>query len=168
MQSHAEQDFTPASANPMLEGFVEISRPPEISWFPETLGWQILLFLFVLFILYRVYLIFKRYMDNAYRRWASEQLSQLTDSSEDIQKLPVLLKKTALYAYKRADVADLTGQAWEAWLDQECQKTSFSKAPISGVLNSISYNPTAGLSTEQFSQLKQQVNQWIRSHKGAL
>lgn len=168
MQTQAEQDFTPAGANPMLDGFVEITRPPEISWLPETLGWQILLFIFALFIMYRGYLIFKRYMDNAYRRWAGQQLSQLTESTEDIQKLPVLLKRTALYAYQRSDVADLTGQDWESWLDKECAKTNFSKAPLTGVLNQISYNPTSQITTEQFKQLKQQMHNWIKFHKGAL
>mgnify|MGYP005989621759 CR=1 FL=1 len=152
----------------MLEEFIEVSRPENISWWPETLGWQILLFLFVLFICYRFYRVFKHYMDNAYRRWANLQLSLLTQSTEDLQKLPILLKKTAIYAYKRESVAELTGLALETWLDKECSQTEFSKTPISGLLNHLAYSPTPELTTMQFNELKQQINQWIKYHQGEL
>ena len=107
-------------------------------------------------------------MNNAYRRWAHQQLSLLTDSSDDILKLPVLLKKTAIYAYKRKDVAELIGHDWELWLDSECSQTEFSKSPNSGLLSEISYSQSPKLSSQQFAGLKQQIGDWIKYHKGAL
>ncbi|MFD2167458.1 DUF4381 domain-containing protein [Thalassotalea euphylliae] len=166
-RSQVNDALTPKNGNPLLEGFDEISRPADISWWPETLGWQILFFFLLLLILHRVYLLFKHYMDNAYRRWADEQLKQLNQSTDDIQKLPVLLKKTAIYAYARENVADLTGKQWEAWLDKECASTTFSQAPLSGLLSHLSYSQSPDVSAEQFEQLKQQTSIWIKHHKGA-
>lgn len=168
MQMQENSSFTPQNGNPMLEEFLEISPPDKISWWPETLGWQILLFLFVLFIFYRLYHVFKHFMDNAYRRWANQQLEALTQSTEDIQKLPILLKKTAVYGYKRESVAELTGLAFETWLDKECPKTEFSKAQTSGLLNHLAYSPAPVLTTEQFNKLKQQISHWIKYHQGEL
>ncbi|TRX56492.1 DUF4381 domain-containing protein [Thalassomonas sp. M1454] len=168
MKVQESNSFTPKNGNPMLEEFLEISTPDKISWLPETLGWQIVVFLFALLILYRLYLKFKYYMDNGYRRWGIQQLELLSESTEDLQKLPILLKKTAIYAYKRENVAELTGLAFETWLDQECPQSEFSKTPISGLLNHLSYSPAPVLTNEQFNKLKIQISHWIKHHQGEL
>ena len=95
--------------NPLLTSLHEIAQPAEIDWLPQTLGWQLLLLLFFTYLLYRVYLVIKKYLSNAYRRAAiTAHLAELQlnlDENSQLKKIPLILRKTALYGYPRLQVA---------------------------------------------------------------
>ncbi|TRX54936.1 DUF4381 domain-containing protein [Thalassomonas sp. M1454] len=161
----ATDSITPNQANPLLKGFSEVAAPAEVSWLPQTLGWQLVLLLIVSYLLYRVYLIAKRYIANAYRRAALVKLLQLGDEATDVQKIPQLLRRTALYAYDRELVTPLIGNDWEQWLDQECKGATFA-ANCPGILNQLAYAPDIAIEPSKLVVFKQQVAHWIKNHRG--
>ncbi|WNC73859.1 DUF4381 domain-containing protein [Thalassotalea psychrophila] len=157
--------ITPNNSNPLLKDFSEISAPVDINWWPQTLGWQIILLIFICYLLYRIYLVFKRYVSNAYRRGALLQLAQLGNEKEDIKLIPQLLRSTALYAYERKVISPLLGANWEQWLDSQCKNAKFH-SQFSGVLNNLAYSPEVDLEPQQLIAFKQQVAHWIANHRG--
>ena len=79
----------------------------------------------VLLILLAVSLIrgWQRWQANAYRRAASAELQSVSS----VGQISQILKRAALVAYPRADVASLSGVAWSDWLGQ----TSSQEVPPS-------------------------------------
>ena len=88
--------------------------------------------------------------------YQGKQVAALEAQSGDIssfQKLPQLLRRTALYAFPRTEVAPLTGTDWEKWLDDHCTNrqfsTEFSTLELSGVLAQLAYSSAATLTEEK-------------------
>ncbi|PKI17557.1 DUF4381 domain-containing protein [Colwellia sp. 12G3] len=141
--------------NYLLEAIVETKAPETISFWPQTIGWQLLFILLTMLIIKKAYQSYKTYQANAYRREALAWLSQCSLSNEDdIRQLPALLRKTALIANevcchngsnakgytavnkRRQYITGLTGKTWVTWLDNNCGKSQFSQ-----IQNSLSYSP---------------------------
>ncbi len=155
--------------NPLLTSLHEIAQPAEINWLPQTLGWQLLVLLFFTYLLYRVYLVIKKYLSNAYRRAALSHLAELQltlDESSELKKIPLILRKTALYGYPRLQVAPHLDNSWELWLDKECQGSDFS-GQHRGVLSQLAYAKQPKLSTQQIQAIKEQAMFWVKNHRGA-
>ncbi|KGJ94128.1 DUF4381 domain-containing protein [Colwellia psychrerythraea] len=170
MQSTAENIFTPKDANPVLTSLHEISAPSGINWMPQTLGWQLLLLLAFCYLLYRLYLQIKRYISNAYRRAAIVELDACAESSEGYEKVSKILRRTALYAFERNQVAPLIGADWESWLDKQCKGTDFS-GEFKGLLSQLAYAPHSfdsqpAISPDKLSSFKSQVAIWVKHHRG--
>lgn len=88
--------------NYLLEAIVETKAPDMISFWPQTIAWQLLFIFFIMLILKKVYQSWKNYQANAYRREALVWLAQCSLSNEeDIRQLPALLRKTAILANNR-------------------------------------------------------------------
>ncbi|WP_114327348.1 DUF4381 domain-containing protein [Candidatus Colwellia aromaticivorans] len=167
VQAHFDKPW----GNYLLEKIVETQTPEFISWFPQTIGWKILA-VFILFFIsykgYKIYKIYKIYQSNAYRREALSWLAhcQKTDDINLYKQLPALLRKTALSAFKRSEVSQLTGSCWEHWLDQQCQKTSFvSSCPT--LLHQLAFKPINAntLTKKQNQILITQVTLWVKYHR---
>lgn len=170
MQSTAEKVFTPKDANPVLSSLHEIIAPTGINWMPQTLGWQIVLLLVFCFLLYRLYLHIDRYISNAYRRAAIVELNACAESSEDYERVSKILRRTALYAFDRKQVASLIGADWESWLDKQCKGSDFS-GEFKGLLSQLAYAPhsvdtQSTISQDKLSSFKSQVTVWVKHHRG--
>lgn len=152
--------------NYVLEKIVETQAPETISWLPQTLGWKIILTGSVAYLLLKSYRAYKTYQQNAYRREALNMLSQLPSPMSDYKyrQLPLLLRKTALTAFKRADVTQLHGEFWELWLDKQCKETNFSQQ-CPTLLHQLSFAPTLDEPEEQYQQLISQITLWIKFHR---
>ena len=134
--------------NYLLEAIVETKAPDMISFWPQTIAWQLLFIFFIMLILKKVYQSWKNYQANAYRREALVWLAQCSLSNEeDIRQLPALLRKTAILANNRQlkessafasensnkyfaikrkqEITELRGIPWVKWLDQHCSKSHF-------------------------------------------
>lgn len=143
----------------------EITPPEDISWLPQTLGWQLILLGLVAFALYRTYLIYDKWLKNAYRREAVSYLNSLGSSPLDIVQIPVIIKRVALYGFDREEVSQLGGKEWEHWLDKNCAGVNFS-GKLSGVLSQLAYSPKPSINKEQLDELKSQVATWVSKHGG--
>lgn len=153
------------SANPMLAPLKEINAPADISWWPQTLGWQLLLAAFCTYLLYRVALLVRRYRNNAYRRAALVELTNINIKQSELVLMPQILRSTALYAFERQQVSPLIGTEWEQWLDEQCQGTDFA-GYFKGMLDQLAFSPKPNLSSEQLTELKSQVLFWVKNHRG--
>jgi hypothetical protein len=170
MQRTAEQMFTPKDANPVLSTLHEIAAPADINWWPQTLGWQLLMLLVICYLLYRVYLRVDNYISNAYRRAAMIELMACADEAEDYEQISKILRRTALYAFDRKQVAPLIGSDWESWLDLQCKGCDFS-GEFKGMLSQLAYAPSSILSqstmtSEKLSSFKSHIIFWVKNHRG--
>ena len=134
--------------NYLLEAIVETKAPDLISFWPQTIAWQLLFIFLIMLILKKTYQSWKNYQANAYRREALVWLAQCSLSNEeDIRQLPALLRKTAILANNRQlkessafasensnkfsainrkqEITELRGVPWVKWLDQHCSKSHF-------------------------------------------
>jgi len=169
----AEKLADPGFGNYMLNGLQEITLPEPPSYRPQTLGWKILVVIgLILLVLWSIqrYQIWHR---NRYRRAALKQLKELEQHSQDLsnrvevlKELPVLLKRTALAAYPREQVASLHGNEWLTFLDNTYPGNDFTQGN-GQLLAQLAYQPPqaiAQLPAETFTDLIATTRRWITRH----
>jgi hypothetical protein len=111
------------SARAALEQLADIAVPDSVPWIPETWGWAALGTLVVAVAVWAL-LRWRRHREaNRYRRDALAELTRLegrlgdeAGRAEALAALPGLLKRVALAAWPRQDVAALSGAAWVTFL----------------------------------------------------
>jgi hypothetical protein len=91
-----------------------LAVPEAVSFWPPATGWWVLSALVLLALLVVVIRFIRIHRINAYRRAALFEL-QWIDST---LALATLLKRTALAAWPRDEVAELTGDRWIEWLGE--------------------------------------------------
>ena len=167
LNSISDTPFDSTWGNFILKDLAETLPPETISWLPQTLGWQLLFIAFVFFIMFKAYQAYKQYQRNAYRREALEWLAhcQKTNDIKLYKLLPALLRKTALAAFLRTEVTQLSGSAWENWLDSHCQQSNFSTL-CPNLLHQIAFMPdkSSTIQTQQYQVLMAQIALWIKHH----
>jgi hypothetical protein len=110
----------------------DIVIPQAISYAPTTIGWYIVGALLLMVIAWLAAYMIRRRRASRYRREALAELTRIerrvqgTDGGEALTDLDVLLKRVALAAYPRVDVASLSGEAWLRFLDRSANTTQFS------------------------------------------
>ena len=172
MMEGVDKNFASSFGNYILHGFEEVHLPQAISWWPQTLAWQLLGLLGLLLLSYWIYRQAKKRWRNRYRRQALKQLSVLEHSAGQWQQvvcqLPFLLKATALQAYPRSDVAQLSGQPWLRFLDSQYGGRSFS-GEVGQQLLVVAYQPQDlwCLTQAQAQQLLSMARCWIGEHRSA-
>ena len=97
-----------------LENLQDIVTPPPVSWWPLAPGWWMLLAAVLVVAGMIAFRLWRSWRVNAYRRAALRALQMATT----VPEIAEILKRTALAAYPRAEVASLTGRAWSRWLGQ--------------------------------------------------
>lgn len=97
-----------------LSNLRDIVTPDPAPWWPLAPGWYVVIAIAVVALVYLVIKAWKQWKANAYRRAALAILKDAADASE----IATILKRTALAAYPRSEVASLTGDAWCNWLEE--------------------------------------------------
>ncbi len=143
-----------------LQRLHDIVAAPPVPLWPPAPGWYLLfclLFLSLIFLLVRAVI---RYRRNAYRRAALAELRQAASDNEPLPLIAQLLKRTALTAYGREQVASLSGETWVAWL----VKTGGRDVPaaVAAALTQGLYDGSA----KDSKALADFAGTWIRRHKG--
>jgi len=156
-----------------LEKLHEILLPEPVSWMPQTIGWYVVFGLILVVAGRWVYRSLRRLQKNRYRRLALAELAVIEGElkqperrAKALAEIPALLKWTALSAFPRVEVAELSGERGLAFLD----KTMGGKDFVEGVgrlLPELAYAPAleiTKLSDESISDLLQIVRRWIKMH----
>jgi hypothetical protein len=164
----------PGFGNYMLNGLREVTLPEPPSYRPQTMGWVILaiagLLLLSLWSIQR----YRTWRKNRYRRAALHQLKSLEQLAQDpshrleaLRALPILLKRTALAAYSRDQVASLHSDDWLAFLDQTHPGNDFTQGDGRLLVQLAYQSPTAiaQLSSETVAQLISISRTWIAHHR---
>ena len=163
---------------PALDGLHDIVVPEAVSWVPQTAGWYGLALGVAALGAWGCWVAYRRYRSNRYRRAALAALADIeqrvlagglepAERGRALADLPALLKRTALGAGSRRDIASLTGEPWLAYLDQAYGGTGFSDGP-GRLLPTLAYASPARFSDlppADVSALIQLTRTWIRRHR---
>ncbi len=142
-----------------------------MSWWPLAPGWWILAAAILVCVIAGVYFIWRKRRDNRYRRLALAELDQLylafqqhQDSLKFLQQLSQLLRRAALVAFPRDQVAALNGEDWVKFLADSANMPVFSDQ-YKQLLSCGLYQPHPSYESEQ---LRDHCRQWIGKHKRSL
>ncbi len=168
---------TNAGAPDPLAELQDIHLPAEIGLWPPAWGWWLLLLVIIVCVASLVLFIKRNKLRNAYRALAIAELNKSfkqysgEQSSEYLQALSILLRRTALSAFGNKFNPSVKGNDFLEWLDEQCIKTNsqFSKGVGTALLiGPYQKNPEFDRNAlHQLSLLwiKEHRNQWQRTKK---
>ncbi|WP_226704165.1 DUF4381 domain-containing protein [Microbulbifer elongatus] len=161
------QTTSPANTNPaageetlpdMIAQLVPPPEPPAIPMWPATPLAKGLCALFLLILLLFIWRQIHIYRANAYRRAA---LAELRQGEGDAAQIAAILRRTALAAYPREEVAALTGEHWLEFLNQHYPGNAFEGE----VGHELLQSPYRKTTSHKSDALIQAAQDWIRQHK---
>jgi hypothetical protein len=156
-----------------LDNLRDIVEPASIPWWPPAPGVWLLLALVVVWLVAVLGLWWVRWRRQAYRRAGLRELREIAarldaapERATALVDLAALLKRVALVAYAREQVAALSGDAWLAFLDRTGGTARFTRGP-GAVLAEVSGRPSlaATLDTAQVAALVATAQDWIQWHR---
>ncbi|MBY3169908.1 MULTISPECIES: DUF4381 domain-containing protein [Rhizobium] len=121
MEPTAKLDPAAEAALRSLHG---LAMPEPVSWMPQTWGWAVLVGAMLVMLALAGLRWLLHYRADAYRREAlallvviEERLRRPETRHEGVLELGEILKRTALAAWPRREVASLSGDGWVRFLD---------------------------------------------------
>jgi len=143
-----------------LSRLADIVVPPPVPWWPPAPGWWLLLAALIAGLLILLLAAIRHWRRNAYRRAALDEIDALPPAdAANVTALATILKRTALAAYPRAEVASLTGRAWLAFLDRTSGSEEFTRNGDS--LAQAAYGRPAGDDTPLLAAARR----WVKHHR---
>jgi len=157
-----------------LDRLHDIVAPAPVPLWPPAPGWLLLLAILSVLIVVALVRGFAHRQRNRYRSEALSHLHRLERAAhgggrtdEVLPGLAELLKRVAVTAYPREQVAGLTGAEWFAFLDRT-GRTRFG-AGLGQALEQSNYGVRdAGWEAAMVRELTAEVRHWIRRHHGAV
>jgi hypothetical protein len=95
-----------------LENLRDIAVPPPVPWWPPAPGWWVVMAVLVIAVIIVAFHAWRLWRANAYRRAALHELQRATTPAG----IAEILKRAAMVAYPRTDIAARSGSAWCQWL----------------------------------------------------
>ena len=143
----------------LMELMEPIVLPDAVAWYPQTVGWQIAGLWLITVCLITTGAFIRRHRTNRYRRQALVELKQMSPEQPDLgDQIGTLVKRTAMAAYPRDQVASLTGEEWAGFL---VASTSGKTTPTeASLLASAPYTKHG-----KPERLITAADQWIRAHR---
>lgn len=144
-----------------LSRLADIVVPPPVPWWPPAAGWWILGAVFLAAAAMLAFLAIRHHRRNAYRRAALEELAAIGAVADPAGAAAVsaVLKRTALVAYPRSEVASLTGAAWLAFLDGTSATRDFSDGLAAGLVRGA-----LGAPLGNGAEILAAARRWVRRH----
>lgn len=152
-----------------LDRLHDLVLPAPAPWWPPAPGWLWLLGFAALVALAGLVIWLVRWQQNRYRREALAELAALEAAAaarpvQVLVELSELLKRTALTAYLREQVAALSGPQWFGFLDR-AGGTRFSQG-LGGALEQALYRAgSADWDPARTADLTGQIRAWIHQHR---
>jgi hypothetical protein len=156
-----------------LAGLADIAVPDPVSWYPQTWGWWVLAGAFIVTALVLAIRRARRFVANRYRREALKACAALEASLDSesrrataLAELAVLLKRTALSAWPRTEVASLSGGAWIEFLRRHGGGARVDERMVR-LLDDAEYQPAwlASVSPQDAHACARTVRDWIECHR---
>lgn len=149
----------------------DIHLPGMPVWWPPAPGWWLLAVLLLAAIAVGLWLWRRHWQQQAYRRQAVSELERawaifIADANANryAQSLSQILRRTALAAYPRHNIASLTGSHWLQFLDASSPQAL--KGEFSGerghLLASLTYRPVDA--QQDLASLHALAMTWVRDH----
>ena len=150
-----------------LQQLNDIVMPGPVGVWPPAPGWYAVIAVVLALVLWAGFRALKARRRDAYRREAMAELDRIRAQGHGAAHLvPELLKRTALSAWPREEVADLNGSAWHAFLDQTGATQDFGSG-MGSALDKLSYagRDAPGLPAAEYEQVCRVAEAWIRRHQ---
>jgi hypothetical protein len=156
-----------------LQNLNDIVLPAAISWWPLASGWYVLISLLLTAFIWFTFRSIRRWISNRYRREALHELHRLVQSikanenrDENLRQIPVVLKRAALSAYPRNQVASLSGSDWYRFLNSTLSKPEFTNS-ISSTLDALSYSSGEldGVDSNAVFESTNACKYWLQHHR---
>ena len=140
-----------------LSNLRDIALPPEVSLWPPAPGWWIVGVAALATMAILAVAAIARHRRNAYRREALGQLDTVDPGS-----ISTVLKRTALAAWPREQVAALTGTAWLAFLDRTGRTTVFT-AGDGRHIETLAFGGVVDVASANAARDAARI--WVRGHR---
>ena len=135
-----------------LSNLRDIVVPPAVSFWPPASGWWIVGAACLVAVGVAVAAAVRHRTRNAYRREALRELA-----TADARDISAILKRAALAAFPREQVASLTGPAWIAFLDRT-GGTKFATTALASMIYDDSNDRDAMIA------VRTEAHRWLLSH----
>ncbi|NMQ17878.1 DUF4381 domain-containing protein [Candidatus Competibacter phosphatis] len=155
-----------------LDRLHDIIVAPPVPWWPPASGWYWVLGLMIVILLATLITGLMRWQHNRYRREALAELARQEAALENPERRPgvlldcaELLKRTAMTAFPREDVATLTGPKWFEFLDHTASGSRFRDA-LGATLENAIYDPRTAdsLDPRKLHSVVEAIRHWIKFH----
>jgi len=146
-------------------GLKEIPLPDPVSYFPETIGWLLLLLFFGLFLGILFWIQLQRWRQRAYLRLAIRDLHEISHQQLNYTQIPLILRRSALQKYNRAEIASLRGQPFIDWLNGRLKQPVFE--PVDGeLMAALPYAPLTNVGADKaaLDSLVEKSIFWLKKH----
>ena len=150
-----KDDGTPMTLVDYLDQLELAPEPAPISMWPETAGWIWLGLILLALGVWGLLRGRRHRRDTLYRRQA---LQEIAVAGDDPAAIATILRRAALAAFPRREVAALQGEAWLAFLDRTYGGDGFAN----GVGTTIVRAPYTA--TEAATGLGALASAWVRRH----
>ena len=142
----------------LLDLLEPVPEPEPVSMAPQTAGWVWLGVVLLLLLAVAVRAFVRHRRANAYRRAA---LAELDAAGDDPARIAEIVRRTALRAFPRREVASVHGEDWLAFLDRTGRGAGFVSAPGRAML-AAPYRPVP-----PDPALASLARDWVRHHRPA-
>ena len=151
-----QEDLSRLNLVELLERLEPVPEPAAVPLWPQTVAWLWIGLLLLSVVLWLGRRWQRHRHANAYRRAA---LGAIAAAGDDPAALAAILRRTALVAFPRREVAGLYGDAWLAFLDRAYGGAEFTRGP-GRVLATAPWAP--GTDAAGLAPL---VATWVRRHR---
>lgn len=155
----SEEIIEKALAPTSLDLLEDIVVPDPVSWWPLAPAWWVLIAVVVGAAACWAFFAYRRWRSNAYRRAALRELETMGDL---VVAVPALLKRVALAAWPRSEIAGLSGERWIAFL-REASPGSFDGQSAEALLE-VGYRD-GDIDTGARTSLLRSAKRWIANHR---
>ena len=148
-----------------LQNLNPIVWPAPPGLWPLAPGWLLLMVIVLLFVVWIGWRSWRKWLANLYRRQALGELKAIQQNRKPITQLPLLLKRTALSAFPRTDVACLSGEPWRDFLNSTQHDPAFA-GRAGELLDQLAYEPgLCELNQQDRTVLLAAGENWLRTHQ---
>jgi len=156
-----------------LQNLNAIVLPAPVDWWPLAIGWYVVFGIVLIVIGWIGYRSVQGWIANRYRRTALQKLQLLANDIQggvnrdsSLRQVPILLKRTALSAYPREQVASLAGKDWFDFLNSNVRNPPFSESNFV-ILDKVSYScgELSDIDTHSITALLNASKQWLKNHQ---
>ncbi|MBZ9656353.1 DUF4381 domain-containing protein [Phyllobacterium lublinensis] len=150
-----------------LKSLADIVAPEPVSLLPQTWGWVLVAILLLALIVVAYWHWLRRRRANRYRREALELLDQLESDGDEATisaEVPKIVKRVALAAWDRNEVASRSGSEWVAFLQNSLPDQSLG-AELAHVLDDQEYRSALpNNASPNTGRLIAAARHWIKTH----
>jgi len=161
-----------AQSATVLAQLADAPLPAVVPYTPQTWGWYVLAALLLLGVLAIARALLQRYRNRAYRRAALAELKRIETSREGgvaqrMEAAFALLKRVALAARPREQVAALGGREWLAYLAEQDKRSGFSESQGDVLLRLLYADARLSDAQADPAQWLPRIRHWINHHAQA-